>query len=78
MPSTSRTVEAVVERDGSLRLVDEVELRTGARVLVTIPGETAPPHEPALLSQAALAEDWSRDEEEAAWAHLQEAPRPER
>jgi hypothetical protein len=27
--------------------------------------------ETALLSEAALAEDWNRPEEDAAWAHLQ-------
>ncbi len=27
--------------------------------------------EPALLSEAALAEDWLREEEEEAWSHLQ-------
>jgi hypothetical protein len=29
--------------------------------------------ESALLSEAALAEDWARPEEDAAWAHLQPA-----
>jgi hypothetical protein len=28
-------------------------------------------HETALLSEAALAEDWNRPEEDAAWSHLQ-------
>jgi len=28
---------------------------------------------PRLLSEAALAEDWNRAEEDAAWAHLQPA-----
>jgi len=27
--------------------------------------------EPTLLSERALAEDWNRPEEDAAWAHLQ-------
>lgn len=27
-------------------------------------------HDPALLSEAALAADWNRPEEDAAWAHL--------
>ena len=27
--------------------------------------------EAALLSEAALAEDWDRPEEDAAWSHLQ-------
>jgi len=29
------------------------------------------PHEAALLAEAALAHDWLRPEEDAAWAHLQ-------
>ncbi len=34
--------------------------------------EDEPPlNEAALLSEAALAEDWGRPEEEAAWSHLQ-------
>ena len=28
-------------------------------------------HDTALLSGAALAEDWNRPEEDAAWSHLQ-------
>jgi len=32
---------------------------------VEVPGETA------LLAEAALAQDWSRPEEDAAWSHLQ-------
>lgn len=66
-----RTIEAVVEKDGSLRLLEDVELRAGERALVTILGEPASPNETALLSEAALAEDWGRDEEDEAWAHLQ-------
>ena len=71
-----RTVEAIVEKDGSLRLLEDVELRAGERALVTILGpsalgEEATSHETAILSEAALAEDWERDEEEEAWAHLQ-------
>ena len=66
-----RTVEAIVENDGSLRLLEAVELRAGERALVTILREDAPPHEAALLSEAALAEDWGRQEEDEAWAHLQ-------
>ncbi|MEX2118462.1 MAG: hypothetical protein WD847_02535 [Pirellulales bacterium] len=43
------------------------------RALVTILEEAPPelPHETALLSEAALAEDWSRPEEDAAWSYLQ-------
>lgn len=65
-----RTVEAVVENDGSLRLLEHVELRAGARALVTLLGEDDPA-ETALLSEPSLQADWGREEEDAAWAHLQ-------
>ncbi|MEW6348732.1 MAG: hypothetical protein AB1646_06690 [Thermodesulfobacteriota bacterium] len=32
---------------------------------------SAPVRETALLSEPALAEDWDRPEEDAAWSHLQ-------
>ncbi len=65
-----RTVEAVVESDGSLRLLEPVDLRTGARALVTLLGEDDA-SESSLLSEPALAADWDRAEEDDAWAHLQ-------
>ena len=65
-----RTVEAVVENDGSLRLLEDVELQVGDRALVTLLGENDPA-ETARLSEPALAEDWNREEEDEAWAHLQ-------
>lgn len=65
-----RTVEAIVESDGSLRLLEDVELKAGDRALVTILG-AEDPGDPALLSEAALAADWDRPEEDEAWAHLQ-------
>ena len=65
-----KTIEAVVEKDGSVRLLEEVELSVAQRALVTILGDDAA-GEPALLSEAALAQDWSREEEDEAWQHLQ-------
>ena len=42
------------------------------RALVTVLDEPAAvPGEAALLAEAALAVDWSRPEEDAAWSHLQ-------
>jgi hypothetical protein len=41
--------------------------------LVTILEEEPHAHDAALLSEAALAEDWNRPEEDEAWAHLQPA-----
>jgi hypothetical protein len=67
-----RTVEAIVEADGRVRLLEPVELGTARRALLTIleePAEDAA-NLPALLSEAALA-DWNRAEEDEAWSHLQ-------
>ena len=41
------------------------------RALVTIMEEAPSINDTTLLSEAALAEDWNRPEEDAAWAHLQ-------
>jgi hypothetical protein len=68
-----RTVEAVVDGEGKVRLLQPVQLETSRRALVVIldePGSTG--DETALLSEPALA-DWSRPEEDAAWSHLQSA-----
>lgn len=66
-----RTVEAIIETTGEVRLVEAVQLPSPRRALVTILEEAPTAHDVALLSEAALAEDWSRAEEDAAWAHLQ-------
>jgi hypothetical protein len=65
-----RTIPAVVEKDGSLRLLENIELQPGERAIVTFLGEEDV-LDPALLSQRSLATDWNRDEEDEAWAHLQ-------
>jgi hypothetical protein len=68
-----KTVEAVVDEHGKVMLTEHIELPCPRRALVTILDEepSASSVEPALLSERALAEDWSRSEEDAAWAHLQ-------
>jgi hypothetical protein len=68
-----KTVEAVMEPNGEVRLIEPVQVLSPRRVLVTILEESAPPHDSALLGEAALAEDWNRAEEDAAWAYLQPA-----
>ena len=68
-----RTVEAVIDEHGNLRLLEPVHLTSARRALVTIlddhPATGVP--DSALLSEAALAEDWNRPEEDEAWLHLQ-------
>ncbi len=54
-----KTAEAVIEKDGHVRIILDDEKESS---------------EPALLSEDVLAKDWRRDEEEAAWRHLQQEP----
>jgi hypothetical protein len=69
-----RTVEAIVDAQGKVQLLEEVSLPDARRAFVTILEEEPLSRlcETALLSQDALAADWSRPEEEAAWSHLQQ------
>lgn len=66
-----RTIEAVIDEHGSVLLQETVVLSAPRRALVTILEEEPYSHETALLSEAALADDWNRPEEDAAWLHLQ-------
>jgi hypothetical protein len=76
MIAVIRTIEAVIDEHGAVRLLQGVELPAPRRALLTILEEepAREPTETALLSEAALAEDWTRPEEDAAWAHLQPVP----
>ena len=66
-----KTVEAVIEPNGEVRLIEPVHVSSPRRALVTILEEAPTVHDTALLSEAVLGEDWNRAEEDAAWAHLQ-------
>jgi hypothetical protein len=69
-----QTVEAIIEPDGKVLLLEDVQLTESRRALVTIledePASTV--SVTALLSEQALAEDWNRPEEDEAWSHLQQ------
>ena len=65
------TLEAVLQADGALRFLEPVQLRGPQRVLVTFTEAQDEVVSGALLSEPSLAADWLRDEEDAAWAHLQ-------
>lgn len=68
-----RTVEAIIDPQGNVRLLEEVQLPEPRRALVMILEDRADVNETALLSERALATDWGRPEEDAAWSHLQQA-----
>jgi hypothetical protein len=72
----AKTVEAVVDEHGHIRLLEPLKLHASQRVLVTVledapEADTRDLSETVLLSEEALAEDWNREEEEEAWKHLQ-------
>ena len=68
-----RTIEAIVDEHGRVRLLEDVTLPEARRALVTILEDAPTPSvsETSLLSEPALAKDWSRPEEDEAWSHLQ-------
>ncbi len=69
------TVEAIVEMDGHVRILEPALVVGPSRALLIIldePGEEAS-RAGALLSETALA-DWTRAEEDSAWSHLQPGP----
>lgn len=68
-----RTIEAVIDEQGRIQLLEDVSIPKARRALVTIL-EDAPATaiaETALLSENALAKDWNRPEEDEAWAAFQ-------
>ena len=68
-----RTVEATIDERGTVLLQETVTLTGLRRAFVTILEDEPHPNATAVLSEAALAEDWNRPEEDAAWSHLQPA-----
>jgi hypothetical protein len=68
-------VEAIIDKNGNIHLLEPIHLSTSRRALVTILEEepTTTVSETALLSEPALAEDWLRPEEDEAWSSLQSA-----
>ena len=65
-----KAVEATIESDGRIHLLEPLHLEHSCRAIVTIIEEPDVP-ETALLSQQSLAHDWERPQEDAAWSHLQ-------
>jgi hypothetical protein len=69
--TVAKTIEAIIDEDGNIRLLEPVHFSSSKRALVTIledPIVTI--SETALLSEKALAEDWLKPEEDKAWSHL--------
>jgi hypothetical protein len=67
----AKTIEAIIDQDGNIRLLEPVHLSSPKRALVTILEDPiSNVSETVLLSEKALAEDWLKPEEDRAWSHL--------
>ena len=71
-----QTIEAIIDTNGRVILQNEIKPKKVYRALVTILEEEPRTEIPetALLSEAALAKDWNKPEEDEAWQHLDELP----
>ena len=65
-----QTIPAEIDEHGNVKLLGKFENASKRRALVTVLDDGEVVSETALLSEAALAEDWNRPEEEEAWSHL--------
>ena len=64
-----QTIEVLIDANGHIHPLEPLPQLPEGRALLTL---LEPVNlETALLSEQALAEDWLKAEEEAAWAHLQ-------
>jgi hypothetical protein len=72
-PVMIRTVEAIVDEHGVVRLLAPIQLHGPCRAILAVDdgGAGAGANDLARLSEASLAQDWNRPEEDAAWSHLQ-------
>lgn len=67
-----QTIEATIDEQGNVRLLEPIQLSEPRRAVVTILTDEQGFPETALLSEAALAEDWERPEEDTVWSYLQQ------
>ena len=68
-----QSIEAIIDPEGNVYLLKSVKLSSSKKAIVTILEENPiiSTSETALLSEATLAKDWLRPEEDEAWSHLQ-------
>ncbi len=71
-----KTVEAVIDQHGTVRLLEPITLPLMRRALITILDEEPElsARESAMLSEPALANEWLTPEEDQAWSHLAQLP----
>jgi len=67
-----KTIEAILDENGTIHLSESIDIKTARRVLVTVLDESPiiSANEEALLSEDVLSQDWEKDEEDDAWSYL--------
>lgn len=66
----AKTIEAIIDPQGRVRLLEPVALDVSHRALVTILEDAVRGEDVALFAEPSLAQDWDREEEDTAWSHL--------
>jgi hypothetical protein len=66
-----QTIEVEIDASGQVHPIEPLEHLSPGRALLTLLTPIEDIAETALLAEPALAEDWLKPEEDAAWAHLQ-------
>ena len=66
-----QSVEAIIDPEGNIHLLESVKLPTFQKAIITILEENPiiSISETSLLSEESLTEDWLRPEEDEAWSH---------
>jgi len=68
----SNTIRVEIDAEGRVHPLEPgIRLPVGHALLTILTPESLEAHETALLAEKALAEDWLKEEEDAAWKHLQ-------
>ncbi len=64
-----QTYKATIDKQGNLKLPDNLVLPSGSQVLITILEESPGPriNDETVLSEPSLAADWNKPEEDEAW-----------
>jgi uncharacterized protein YqcC (DUF446 family) len=65
----TKTIEVEIDDSGRIRPVDPAASLPHGRALLV--WQTEPDHETMLLSEASLAVDWMKPEEDKAWEYMQ-------
>ena len=68
-----KTIEAMIDTNSVVKFKEVVRVKKSQKVLVTFLEENATEQSVTLISEAALAKDWLKPEEDKAWTHLQKA-----